>query len=38
MGIAPTIFQDVETLTAPEPVKKGHGAGVFVVISVQKSA
>ena len=33
-----TIFQDVETLTAPEPVKEGHGEGGFVVISAQKSA
>jgi hypothetical protein len=38
MGIAPTIFQDVEILTAPEPVKEGHGEGGFVVISAQKSA
>ena len=33
-----TIFQDPETLTAPEPVHQGHGAGVFVVIAGQKSS
>jgi ubiquinone/menaquinone biosynthesis C-methylase UbiE len=33
-----TIFQDVASVKAPEPVKEGHGAGGFVVISVQKSA
>jgi len=38
MGIVPTIFQDVETLTALEPVKEGHGEGGFLVISAQKSA
>jgi len=32
-----TIFQDPETLTAPEPVAEGHGGGVFVVITGQKS-
>ena len=32
-----TIFQDLAAITAPEPVKEGHGAGVFVVISGEKS-
>jgi ubiquinone/menaquinone biosynthesis C-methylase UbiE len=32
-----TIFQDLDTLTAPEPVQTGHGAGVFAVIAGQKT-
>ncbi len=32
-----TIFQDPESMAAPEPVAAGHGAGVFVVIAGQKS-
>ena len=32
-----TIFQDLSAIMAPEPVKEGHGEGVFVVISGEKS-
>ncbi len=32
-----TIFQDPATITALEPVKNGHGEGVFVVIAGKKS-
>ncbi|RJR46472.1 MAG: SAM-dependent methyltransferase [Deltaproteobacteria bacterium] len=31
-----TIFQDPAAITAPEPVKSGHGQGVFVVIAGEK--
>ena len=32
-----TIFQDPATITVLEPVKNGHGEGVFVVIAGEKS-
>jgi len=32
-----TIFQDSATVMAPQPVKEGHGEGVFVVIAGEKS-
>jgi hypothetical protein len=34
--ILETIFHKPEEITALEPVKEGHGAGFFVVISAQK--
>ena len=32
-----TIFQDSATVKVPQPVKEGHGEGVFVVIAGEKS-
>jgi ubiquinone/menaquinone biosynthesis C-methylase UbiE len=32
-----TIFQDSAAVMAPQPVKEGHGKGVFVVIAREKS-
>jgi hypothetical protein len=32
-----TIFQDSATVMVPQPVKEGHGEGVFVVIAGEKS-
>ncbi|OGR25121.1 MAG: methyltransferase type 11 [Desulfobacca sp. RBG_16_60_12] len=32
-----TIFQDLETITTPQPVNEGHGEGVFVVIAGEKT-
>ena len=32
-----TIFQDLATIKVPQPVKEGHGEGVFVVIAGEKS-
>lgn len=31
-----TIFKNPEKMTAPEPIKEGHGKGGFVVIAAQK--
>jgi ubiquinone/menaquinone biosynthesis C-methylase UbiE len=31
-----TIFQDLATITMPQPVKEGHGEGGFVVIAGEK--